>query len=77
MNLSESKAKEIEDKFIKQSGFSDTEFEYLEEFKFLYSDNSNLTDKERKILKRLQKRLDLTDEQISDIENYVIQKESE
>ena len=68
--ISEERAKELENIAFK-SQFTEEEYDFLDELKAILEEEGQIDDDERKLLVRLQKELDITDERAKELENMI------
>ncbi|MFJ1430776.1 hypothetical protein ACILE2_08245 [Capnocytophaga canimorsus] len=75
LNISSEKAKELEEKAIKQiHTFTEDELKYLEEIKFMLEDDGTIDIQEQQMLEEMRKTLSISVERTKQLENIVINR---
>jgi uncharacterized protein YfkK (UPF0435 family) len=72
LGLSEDRAKELADMVKAKKSFTKEEMEYMEEVKFCLENDKEITQDERRMLERLRTKLNLTNEKVVELEEYVM-----
>lgn len=71
LNLSEERARYLENTIIQNSKFTKEELEYIEEYQFCLGDDNLISDDERRILDRLISKLNINKDRVKDLEDYI------
>ena len=71
-NISDEKAKELEDEVLNQNEYTAKELEFIEELNFILDHDGDIDDGDRRILLRLASRLDITEQRAKELEEGVL-----
>ncbi len=72
LGLSEQRAKELAEMVKAKKSFTKEEMEYMDEVKFCLENDKEITQDERRMLDRLKSKLNLTNEKVAELEEFVM-----